>query len=508
MDSGETSKYPIISCENNTAYQGGIGLSLSDTITVNKMANSVKPIMGAPNVTIAAWCFALGVSTFGPNQSVQMSFDEIQLTHARQGHTIHNTQVFSKNGEWIVYDTRNDDTQIGSTGSVEMVNAASGEVRVLYRTAHQTRYGPGVGAATFSPRRDRVLFIHGIRNADASRPYGMTRRTGVAIDIDRPNEPVFMDARDITPPFTKGALRGGTHAHSWSGDGQWISFTYNDYVMERLAESDTTVRDLRMVGVMVPGGVAVSPNTSLENNSGECFSVVVTDVTEHPAPGSDEIDRAFDECWVGTDGYLKPDGRRQSRALAFQGDVRDTAGNVVTEIFVIDLPSDITQAAPGRPLEGTTTTRPGVPVGVSQRRITFSERGVEGPRHWLRTTPDGELICFLAKDAKGVVQLFGVSPNGGERRQITRNDFPVQGPFNIDPDGEWVAYPADNSVFVTRFETGETHRVTRRFSDAEKPVGAPNWSPDGDAIAYNRYVGKGQNRFLQVFLLRKSGYSI
>ncbi|SKB78195.1 WD40-like Beta Propeller Repeat [Parapedobacter luteus] len=430
-----------------------------------------------------------------------MNVNEIQLTNAPQGHTIHNTQVFSKDGQWIVFDTRNDDTQIGRTGRIAMVNVHTGETRTLYQTPNQSPDGPGVGAATWSPVADRVLFIHGIRNADASRPYSMTRRTGVAIDIDRPGQPVFMDARNIIPPFTKGALRGGTHAHTWSGDGQWISFTYNDHVMEQLAQTDSAVSDLRMVGVMVPGRVAVPDDGSLENNSGEYFAVVVTAVTECPTRGTDEIERAFDECWIGTHGYLKPDGKRQRRAIAFQGKVRNAEGRAVTEVFVADLPDDLTEEADGQPLAGTATTRPCVPVGVIQRRITFSVAGIEGPRHWLRTTPDGEMILYLANDHRGIVQLFGVSPNGGEPRQLTANPFPVQGPFNSDPDGRWVAYTADNSLFITELATGDTHRLTARFEDADKPVGAPNWSPDGSTIAYNRYVGEGDGRFLQIFLL-------
>lgn len=433
-----------------------------------------------------------------------MKFEEIQLTTTPSGHTIHNTQVFSEDGQWIVYDTRNDDTQIGSTGSVEMVNVRTGEVRILYETANQTEYGPGVGAATFSPTADRVLFIHGIRNADAARPYSMTRRTGVAIDVDRPGMPVSMDARDIVPPFTEGALRGGTHAHSWSGDGKWISFTYNDYVMEQRAKIDPSVQDLRMVGVMVPGRVEIEPDDSLENNNGTYFSVVVTNVTENPAPGSDEIDRAFDECWIGKEGYLKPNGSKQRKAIAFQGNVRNEDGETVTEIFVVDLPEDLTQAIDGKPLQGTATSRPGVPKGVIQRRITQSVHGIAGPRHWLRTTPDGNTICYLAKDREGVVQLFGVSPNGGQPQQLTRNPFPIQGPFNIHPNGEWVAYPADNSLFITRVATAETYRITPRFDDASKPIGAPNWSPDGNAIAYNRYVGMNAGRFLQLFLLNRT----
>src|SRR5690606_37839052 len=72
------------------------------------------------------------------NDRPTMKFNEIHLTDAPQGHTLHNTQVFSKDGKWIVYDTRNDDTQIGRTGSIEMVNVQTGEVRVLYRTENQT----------------------------------------------------------------------------------------------------------------------------------------------------------------------------------------------------------------------------------------------------------------------------------------------------------------------------------------------------------------------------------
>lgn len=433
-----------------------------------------------------------------------MNFDERQLTTDTKGHTIHNTQVFSPNGQWIVYDTRNDDTQIGSTGTIEMVNVKTAEVRELYRTPNQTSYGPGVGAATFSPSKDRVLFIHGIRNADASKPYGMTRRTGVAIDVDQPGQVIFMDARDINPPFTKGALRGGTHAHSWSGDGQWISFTYNDDVMDWLAKTDFAVRDMRTVGVMVPGRVEVAGEQALENNSGEYFSVVVTEVTERPVLGSDEIDKAFDECWIGNDGYIRPDGTKQRKAIAFQGNVRDNAGRTVTEIFVADLPHNLTREVNGQPLEGTATTRPGVPAGIEQRRITYSGGGVGGPRHWLRTTPDGSLIIYLAMDDNGIVQLFGISPHGGQPRRLTNNPFSVQGSFNVHPKGQWIAYPADNSIFITDLSTGETQRITRRFDEADKPVGAPNWSPDGKLLAFNRYVKHVEGRFLQLFILQQA----
>src|SRR5690554_1493053 len=111
-----------------------------------------------------------------------IKFGETQLTFDNKGHTIHNTQVFSPDDQWIVYDTRNADTLIGSTACIELVNVETQEIKTLYRTENHSQYGPGVGAATFSPVDDRVIFIHGIRNAGENNPYGITRRTGVSID--------------------------------------------------------------------------------------------------------------------------------------------------------------------------------------------------------------------------------------------------------------------------------------------------------------------------------------
>jgi hypothetical protein len=431
-----------------------------------------------------------------------MEFIERQLTFTDNGHTIHHMQVFSPDDQWIAYDRRNDDTKIASTGSIEMVNTNTKEIVVLYKVSGQTDDGPGVGAVTFSPTANRVLFIHGIRNSNKLKPYGFTRRTGVAVDINRPNQPLFMDARNVLWPFTAGALRGGTHAHSWSGDGEWISFTYNDYIMEQLAKNDATFSDLRTVGVMVRGKVDVPEDRDMENNSGHCFATVVARVTDKPRIGSDEINKAFDEGWIGHQGYQGADGVWQRKAIAFQGNVLNEAGKQITEIFVLDLPENISVPADKNdPLQGTAEKRPGVPKGVRQRRLTYTEKGVIGPRHWLRSTRKGDLIAFLSADAQGIIQVFGISPNGGVIKQLTNNPFSITGPFNFSPDDMYIAYPAENSIFITNWTKGETFCITPRFSEKEKPVGAPVWSNSGAQIAYNRYVQQKSRSFLQIFLL-------
>lgn len=443
------------------------------------------------------------IGAFLPLACTTMHYKETQLTSANYGHLLNSTQSFSPGDEWLVYDTRNDETKIGSTTNIEVVNTKTKEVKLVYKTPNATAYGPGVGAATFAPHKNMVLFIHGIRNASKDNPYDFTRRTGVAVKLSKPGKLIFMDARDISQPFTPGALRGGTHAHNWSGDGKWISFTYNDYILAQLAKKDSNYKDTRVVGVMSSSEkVKVSnPDSSLENNNGEYFSAVVTRVTDKPKWGSDEIDRAFDECWIGNDGYKKSDGQKQERAIAFQGNVYDKQGKVKTEVFVADLPDDITKARNGFPIEGTATTRPNVPAGVTQRRITFTAKGIEGPRHWLRSTPDGSLIAFLARDTTGLIQIYGVSPNGGKINQITFNKFSVTSPFNFSPDGNKIAYMADGSVFVTDLQTHNSERETIRFDDPKVLLGAPVWSHDGKMIAYNRYATNQAGRFLQIFLL-------
>lgn len=434
-----------------------------------------------------------------------MIYTERQLTTDASGHTIHQIQCFSPDDRWIVYDTRNDDGKIGGTKSIAMVNVETGEIRDLYHTQNQTEYGPGVGAVTFSPAREQVLFIHGIRNSDREKPYTMTRRTGVMVNVNEPYIPVFLDGRNIVPPYTPGALRGGTHAHTWSRDGEWVSFTYNDYIIEQLATLDTSVKDLRMVGVMAPLGKVEVPGNNPENNTGEMFAAVVTKVTENPVWGSDEIDKACEENWIGNEGYTKADGTSQKRALAFLGDVRDKNGNKLTEVFVVDLPEDLTVEGDDGPLQGTETTRPGVPAGVIQRRITFTDSeinpGVQGPRHWMRTSPDGSKIYFLRKDSNGVVQIYSVSPNGGDIIQETSNQFSVETCLSVHPNGRFIAYGSNQEVYLTDLEQHTTKQLTDSKGKDSDALCAINWSNDGKKLAYNRRIRQGENAYYQICIL-------
>lgn len=425
---------------------------------------------------------------------------ERQLTNSPSGKILTNTSVWSSDGEWIVFDTRANPGKFDAT-RIERVNARTGEVQCLY----EAREGAVCGVVTYHPSKPRVVFIYGPENPTPDWTYGPSRRRGVVVDVRRQGEITPLDAMNYAPPFHPGALRGGSHVHIFSQDGTRVSFTYDDEVLSRLAERTGDDKlNQRNVGVAVELSSPVVVNTRHpRNQDGRFFSVLVTHTVATPRPGSDEISRACEEGWVGNKGYQRTDGSQVPHALAFQGLVTSTDGSQHYEVYIVDLPEDLTQ--PGdEPLEGTAIRRPAPPRGTVQRRLTFTSGrrypGVQGPRHWLRSSPDGSRIAFLMKDDSGIVQIWSVSPNGGEPVQITRNSSDVQSAFTWSPDGRQIAYVMDNSIFVSNVETKESTRLTARTSDENAPLPyACVFSPTGREIAFQRNVTQDRGGGAQIF---------
>ncbi len=388
---------------------------------------------------------------------------------------------------------------------IEMVSVKTGEVRRLYTAQN----GAKCGVPTFHPRRFEVAFILGPENPTPDWQYGAAHRQGVRVETAHPNRAINLDARDLTAPLTPGALRGGSHIHMWSPDGAWLSFTYNDALLGQFSsESSENDTDLRNIGIAAPQGEVRVKNDHPRNHDGELFCVLATRTKAQPRPGSDEISRAFEESWIGRRGYKRADGTRQKRALAFQGEVLTAKGDKISEVFVADLPEDLTRPSKDGPLQGTLAKRPVPPLGTSQRRLTFTQNrafpGLQRPRHWLKSSPDGTQIAFLMRDDAGITQIWTISPNGGALRQITRDVFGVVSAFSWDRIGKRLAYVADNSIFVVEAATGRSARLTPRLVDAEAPLPlACVFAPDGKRITFLRRVPLSQApnaaRFNQIF---------
>jgi hypothetical protein len=498
--------------------------------------------------TVALFSLPADLDAVRPMKAV-----EKQVTAGPGGRILTHTGVWSPDSEWIVYDTRSDAAgEVFDGTRIEMVNIRTGEVTVIYKSRNDAH----CGVVTFNPRAWKVVFILGPENPTPDWSYNAYHRQGLIVEVGRgiptatepqpktaearlrralessspgksgldgvsphqtsgalaarevldplqasapqdglpgTTDPTHLDARDLTPPFTAGALRGGSHVHVWDAAGEWVSFTYEDHVLARFTEPGPD-HDLnrRNLGVSVPGRPVRVRKEHPRNHDGDYFSVLVTRTTANPKPGSDEIQRAFEDAWVGTNGYRRAEGSRHTRALAFQGHVVTSEGRTIAEVFLVDLPEALTVPGNG-PLAGTETRMPCPPKGTVQRRLTFTAGrpfpGLQGPRHWLRSAPDGSRIAFLMKDEAGIVQLWTVSPSGGPPAQLTRNPWPVASAFSWSPDGHHIAHVMDHGVCLTDTATGRTQRLTPRSDDASGPrPEACVFSPDGRKIAYVRRV--------------------
>jgi hypothetical protein len=433
------------------------------------------------------------------------TWSERQITSAAHGHILTNVAVWSPDSRWIAYDVRSDPAGAEFDGTrIERVDVETGAVELLY----ESQDGACVGVVTCSPADDRVAFIHGPERPTPDWQYAPYHRRGAIVDARRPGVARTLDACNLSPPFTPGALRGGSHVHVFSGDGQWISFTYEDHVLAaaEAAQPGAASRDRnqRNVGVAVPRGPVVVPRTHERNHDGDFFSVLVTRTVNEPRPGSDEIARAEGDAWVGRAGYRRSDGAMQRRAIAFLGDVVAADGRPLTELFIVDLPDDVATPGDG-PLEGTADRRPAPPRGTVQRRLTFTEGdvhpGVQGARHWARSSADGEHIAILRRDNRGVIQLWTVSPRGGSLVQATRHEVDVASAFTWHPERRQIAHVAGGAVWIADLDAGRSTSITPPSAALAPPrPEACVFSPDGRRIAYVRPVRADGREFNQIFV--------
>ncbi|TWU42125.1 DUF3748 domain-containing protein [Novipirellula artificiosorum] len=426
-----------------------------------------------------------------------------QLTSGSTNHLLTNAAVWSHDGRWIYYDVRSDRSGAQFDGNrIERVCVESGETELVFAANR----GANVGVVTANPVRDEIVFIHGPENPTPDWQYAACHRRGVLVQPST-KAAKNLDARDLVAPFTPGALRGGTHLHVFSGDGACVSFTYEDHVLAHAEHRKLSQLNQRNVGVSLPTRSVSVPKSHPRNHDGAMFSVLVTRTTDTPTSGSDEISRAYSDAWIGTHGYLRKEGSRQSRALAFIGDTVDASGAKLSELFVVDVANDV-GLSDDELVCGTPTTRPAPPRGTTQRRLTYTGNrrypGLGDVRHWPRSSPDGCKIAFLMKDDLGKNQLWLVDPCGESLCQLTDGDQPVQSAFTFRNDGRAIACVIGDRVCEVDVESGGVVPLTR---EPTKPTDSPPrgeavvYSPDGRDIAFVRAIETADGIRNHIFLV-------
>jgi hypothetical protein len=415
-----------------------------------------------------------------------------QATHASFGHTLNHRQVFASSGKAACFDTRNADAEIISTDRIGCLFLESGETSWVYRVDNATPFGPGVGAVSCHPLLDRAIFIHGLRDCDATKPYGATRRFGALLDTQHSTQTVrHAEARcvDLDPPF--GALRGGTHAYSWSADGRAISFTYNDARVEERYHAGIGPPDLRTVGVMWtdhPVEVAVHDSG---NFSGACRAMIVASVNHVLKPGTDTIESAREECFLGA----------SSLAVAFIGRVRTRCGDAIDEVFVARWPQNAPSMNPSDSVDEDGRLLP--PECVHVARVTRSENqkypGVQGPRAWLIASPDGRTVYCPMRDDAGIVQVASVDVLTGETDWITRLKVSLASPLAIDRTGTQISLMSDGRIGILDPMSREMHWSPDWRDKVEFSWGAYHFLPDRSGLLFHGYPRNSQARWQQLW---------
>lgn len=389
-----------------------------------------------------------------------------QLTFNEREHFTGPYNPWSPDNQWVVYTCG--PNHLNET--VERVHVQSGRIETLYSLTNQTLFGPGCGTASYCRAKGKIVFIHGPRNAAEDRTYELWRRSAALVNDADPGSPVFLDARDVTIPFTEGALRGGTHCHQFNQAGDTVAFTYNDMLVSR---------ELRTVGVS-RAGTPVAVDEHAENHSGSWFSVLLVPVTEHPEPGSGELSRAYENCWV--------ERRDGATYIAFKGDHVCADGSPLTDLYLVHVPDVFEAQCPERPLSGTETKLPYPPKGAVIRKLTdFSCAGspvlTRTPRFWLTASQDGSRLYFLARDSKQINQVYSVSTEEGGIRQITFHDRDVTSTVSVHPSGSQIAYVCDGSLFTTGLDSLQSRRLTRKKEYAPE---MPAWSHGNQIVFRSR----------------------
>lgn len=413
--------------------------------------------------------------------------NEKQISFSDKNHYLDNNDNFSPDNRFLCYDTRGTifNDNIGNSKTIEKIEISTGIESVLYHPESVTgeQAAPGVGAVSWHPSEDKVIFIHGpsVDEVEERGYYGMTNRTGVEVSTDGNQTTTKVDLRDvsISRPTVPGAQRGGTHRHEYSRNGKRIGFTYDDFL--------NTDYD-RTIGYMEQNPIAPAGYSH--------YFAVILKPAEKGKSNPGEIEKAYGDSWVDPAGTMR----------AFVGKVRAENGvDYQTDLFVADIPEkvDITTSFSGNAKE-----YPKPPKGIKIRRLTHSGN-VEGI---VRGSFDGILIAFLSRDISGVRQVYVIDSQGSDLsrdiarkpRQLTHFSSDASAP-RWHPEKNWLFALCNGNVAAICAETGNVFGKTFLLTNDEQGRDELVVSNDGNTLAYSILKsGDAENKlreFRQIFIL-------
>ena len=380
---------------------------------------------------------------------------EKQITFSPKTHALDNNDNFSSDDKFLCYDTRgtvfNED--LANSKSIEKVEIATGKETVLWNPPFITgeKAAPGVAAASFHPKENKVIFIHGpfLEEVKERGYYSKKNRTAMVVDgngggiVERP------DMRDVkNDPTTPGAHRGGSHRHEYTRSGNRIGFTYDDFLVQKYD---------RTIAFMQPSDKAPKGYTHY-------FSLIVRP-TEKGKSKPGEIEHAADDSWVDSLGTMR----------AFIGKVRaDNGVDYYSDLFVADIPLDIDITTAKA---GTKTEYPTPAKGITIRRLTHGMNA----GGTVRGSFNGKSVVFTAEDENGISQVFVIKADGSQKEPKKISSFAESASaVRWHPSDKWIFCLTGGNIAAINIENGKTVMLTSDNKIREHLV----ISHDGNTLAY------------------------
>jgi hypothetical protein len=434
---------------------------------------------------ITVTCFS-GLTACKTNSSKKEStvlMKEKQISFSAKNHALDNNDNFSPDDKFLCYDTRGTvfNDNIGNCKTIEKIEISTGLETVLYEPESVTgeQAAPGVGAVSWHPSENKVVFIHGPLTGELEKRgyYGITNRTGVEVSADGNAVVTKVDMRDISieRPTIPGVHRGGTHRHEYSRNGNRIGFTYDDFL---LTSYDRTIGYMETIDRSPEGYTH--------------FFAVLLKPAEKGKSKPGEIEKAYGDSWVGAAGSMR----------AFIGKVRAENGvDYNYDLFVADIPDnvDITTA-----FSGTATEYPEPPQGIKIRRLTQSGT-VSGI---VRGSSDGKTIAYLDKNEAGIYQVFVIASNVSALSADPQMNPRQLSNFSSDvscirwhPSGNWVFGIVNGNIVVMDAVPGENFGKTIMLTSDSEVRNDLVVSTDGNLLACTKEkTAENDKIFKQIFV--------
>ncbi len=104
--------------------------------------------------------------------------------------------------------------------------------------------------------------------------------------------------------------------------------------------------------------------------------------------------------------------------------------------------------------------------------------------------PDGKHLAFVS-DLTGTPEIWVMKVDGGGLRQLTRKSGGIMG-ISWSPDGAFIAFTSGrrgtDHIYLADSRTGRINHLT----DGKAPCRWPAWSPDGKRLTYSYYGDEGR----------------